>query len=51
MNATALVERLRKLTPTECLAVCDAVECVLYQPTPILQELQERVQQIGLAKA
>ncbi|GHO89257.1 hypothetical protein [Dictyobacter formicarum] len=50
VNAAALVERLRTLTPAECMAICDAVECVLCQPTPIVQELQARVKQIGLAK-
>ncbi len=48
VDGTALVEKLRELTPFECMAVADAVERAWNSTTYQVSNLEEKVRQIGL---
>lgn len=45
-----LVERLRKLTPFEALAVADAVERAWNSETYRIDNMEERIRKVGLVK-
>jgi hypothetical protein len=49
VDGKALVEKLHNLTMIEYVAVWDAIELVMCNPTPSIAELKERVKQVGLA--
>jgi hypothetical protein len=48
IDGPALVEKLRKLTPFECMAVVDAVERVWNSPTYYIDNMEERLRKVGL---
>lgn len=50
LDVPALVERLRKLTPFECMAVADAIERAWNSPEYRINNMEERVVAVGLVK-
>lgn len=50
VDGPALVERLRKLTPFECMAVADAVERAWNSASYQVTNMEEKVRKVGLVR-
>lgn len=50
VDGPVLVEKLRKLTPFECMAVADAIERAWNSPTYQVSDMGDRLRNVGLVK-